>query len=604
MPRRAVPILLLALLAVPLGARGSAEGFRLTLIHVNDTHSRFDPGLTRLTLDLDAGLRAKAVDLELGGFPRVAEVISRMRAEAVHPLVLHGGDFIQGTLYFTKFQGGADIAFWNLVHPDAAVLGNHEFDKGPPLLRGTILGQARFPIVDANVDMTAEPLLREAAPAPWKVITVGGALVGVIGATTTETPYISSPGKTVAFRDPAASVQEAVDALRTAGVDKTVLVSHLGFDEDRKLAAKVRGLDVIVGGHSHTLLGNWRALGLPSFGPYPLSLRDASGGTTLIVQAWEWGKVVGNLAVDFDAAGNVTGSVARPVLVASTDLIQAYDMPDPAGTPVRVRWREEGGNGLDVSVFDGRDWKEAPVEALPHWKVLHGKVLAAIRARPEISLTAGDPAAWELTRAYSLEVQELRRTVVARVGEDLKRGFNSGPGPIVADAMRACTGARIGLTNAGGIRVDLPAGPLTTAGIYEVIPFGNTLVVCRATGAEVLRTFEDGIEYGLSKYGSPPGNPLLYVSGVTLSVTPANARGSRVSGVKVQGSDGSWEDLDPQAVYGLVVNNFMAAGGDRYDTLAALKDKMDTGLIDAEAFFAYVKDKTLSNAEARIRLIR
>jgi 5'-nucleotidase len=89
-----------------------------------------------------------------------------------------------------------------------------------------------------------------------------------------------------------------------------------------------------------------------------------------------------------------------------------------------------------------------------------------------------------------------------------------------------------------------------------------------------------------------------------MSVTPANPKGSRVGEVKVMGLDGSFAPLDPNASYSMVVNNFMAVGGDKYDTLAAIAGKQDTGYIDAESFFAYVKDKSLVNDEQRIRLIK
>jgi 5'-nucleotidase / UDP-sugar diphosphatase len=584
-------------------AQGAAADYRLTLIHVNDTHSKFEPSLTKLSLDIDATLKAKPIYLELGGYPYAAQVIAELRAAETNPLVLHGGDFFQGTLYYTVYQGEADVAFWNLVRPDVATLGNHEFDKGSAALRDVLLSKVKFPLVDADVDMRKDALLKDAAPPAYKVMTVGASKVGVIGETTTDTPFISSPDKAIVFIDPVAAAQKAVDALTKAGVNKIVLLSHLGYDQDLKLAAKVSGIDVIVGGHSHTLLGDFKADGLSPLGSYPTSVKDASGGTTLVVQSWEWAKVVGDLAVDFDAKGRVTGFVAKPELVAGSAFIQAYDMPDPAGALTRVRWQWSG-YSLGVTVYDGKDWKPASGDSLAYWVKLYGKVRAAIAAHPEIKLVAGDPKAWELVRGYALGVQDLQRTVVAQVGEDMKRGLNMGPGPVVADSMRVYTGSQIAVTNAGGIRIDLLAGPLTTAKVYEVIPFGNTLVTLKATGDQVAKVFEDGVDFGLSQYGDFPANPLTYVSGAKFSVSPSQPKGSRVSGVKVLAADGSWADLDPSATYTMVVNNFIAAGGDKYATLASIADKKDTGYVDAEAFFAYVKDKTLVNTEERIAILK
>jgi 5'-nucleotidase / UDP-sugar diphosphatase len=257
---------------------------------------------------------------------------------------------------------------------------------------------------------------------------------------------------------------------------------------------------------------------------------------------------------------------------------------------------------LSTTVFDGKAWVEAPKSSLEHWTSMYGKVAAAMAARPEIRMAAGDPEAWKVARSYSIGVKAFQRTTVASVGEDLKRSFNAGPGPIIADSMRAYTGTQIGLTNVGGVRADLLAGPLTTAQVYEVIPFGNTLVTLKATGAQVIGILEDGIDFGLSKYGDSPANPLIYVSGLRVSVKPANPKGSRIVEARVVAPDGSSAPLDPGVSHTMVVNNFIAAGGDLYTTLASIEGKKDTGHIDAEAFYAYVKDKTLVNEPARIAI--
>lgn len=587
-------------------AQGAAQAaaYRLSIIHVNDTHSRLEPSLTRIAADCGAELPARPVYLELGGYPCLAEAIAALRSSETNPLVLHAGDFFQGTLYYTKYQGAADLAFWNLVRPDAATLGNHEFDKGPLGLRDAFLSKAAFPILDANVDMSGEPALKGFAPEAYRIIELGGQRIGLIGATTIETPFISSPGGAIAFTDPAAAAQRAADALSAAGVDKIVLISHLGYEEDLKLAAATRGIDVIAGGHSHSLLGSrFRAEGLSPAGEYPTLVKDAAGGKTLVVQAWEWGKVLGDLVVDFDAKGAVQGFEDRSFLVADSRFIQAYDLPDASGELQRVRWRK-GAEGISTEVYDGKAWVPARADSVPRWNEMYGKLKASLASRPEIRLLDPDPAVLELARGYEAGVAELQRSEIAQVGEDLRRGFNSGPGPLVADAMRAYTGARIAMTNVGGVRVDLLAGPLTTAMVYELAPFGNTLVAFEAKGAEILRILEDGIDFGLGKYGAFPANPLVYVSGLRLTVDPSRPKGSRVLGAKVLGPGGAWSELDPGSSYSMVVNSFMAAGGDKYDSLKAIAGKMDTGFIDAEAVLAFAKGRTLVNPEPRIEIAK
>ena len=232
------------------------------------------------------------------------------------------------------------------------------------------------------------------------------------------------------------------------------------------------------------------------------------------------------------------------------------------------------------------------------------KLEAVLAKQPNLALTAGDPGTRAFAAEFAAGVKELQAMVASQVGEDMKRGLNTGPGPIIADSMRAKTGAQIAITNAGGIRTDLIQGPLTVAQVYEVIPFGNTLVNLKMKGADVVKAIEDGVDFGLSKYGKEfPANPLLYVSGITFDVDIAKPNGARVSNAMVL--DGkAYKALDPAATYTVVVNNFIAAGGDLYNTLKATPGQMETGYIDAEALLDYVKGMTLKNAEARIKLVK
>ena len=599
MPNPRLPLTALACL---LTGGLAAQDFALTVLHVNDTHSKFEPSQTRLTLDLDDQLKARPVYVELGGFPQAADVINRLRAKETNPVLVHAGDFVQGSLYFTKYNGVADLLFWNRMKPTAATLGNHEFDKGVPFLLNTWLGQTRFSLVDATVDFARDPDLGGIAPRPFVVKEVGGQKIGFVGATTPETPFISKPGPTIAFQDAAGPVQKAVDELTRQGVNKIVLVSHLGYQEDLDLAARVTGIDIIVGGHSHTLLGDWKAVGLGSKFPYPTVAKDKTGDTTLVVQAWEWAKVVGDLKVTFDAGGKVASWAGTPVAVVGSSWFRVYDLPNPKGEPKRVQF-VKGEAGVDVKEYDGKAYVAVPDDLRDHYLAAYAKLDAALGRQPSLVRSAGDPGVNSMLAEFKAGVKELQGTVAAQVGEDMKRGLNQGPGPFIADGMRATTGAQIAIANAGGIRTDLVQGPLTVAQVYEVIPFGDTLVLVKLKGADVVNVLEDGVEFTLKRDGKASSDkPMVYVSGLTFDVDPAKPKGSRVVHARVQ--DGAaHKPLDPAATYSVVVGSFIANGGDLNATLKAAPGKMDTGLVDAEALLDYVKGKTLKNAEARIHLL-
>ncbi len=593
--------------ATPGAAPADSTPFTLTIGHVNDAHSKLDPTLAKLTLNLDNSLKAKAVYAELGGFPRLVSAVKDLRAQAANTLFLNAGDYFQGSLYYTKYLGEADVEFWNMMKPDAGTLGNHEFDKGLELLKTNLLDKAAFPIVSANVAAAGLKLK------PFVVKSFGKTRVGIIGLTTTSTPDISSPGKDVAFTDYVPAVNKAVGELSAQGVNKIVLVTHIGYQEDVSLASELSGVDVIVGGHSHTLLGDFSSIGLRSSGAYPTALKDRDGNTVLVTQAYNWGNVLGILSVGFDAEGRVNTWEGKPKAVVGESLFRIYDLPDLSGAAKRVQYNVDSSGAVTVFEYDPSKSKyDIPVKDDPGsaadqydaYKVVYDKMIAKLSADPAVMMEKDDPAAAAKLETYAKGVKELREKIVANVLEDMSRGLNGGPGPLIADSMTWKTRAQIGIMNPGGVRTNLLQGPLSVAAVYELQPFGNTLVTVSLKGSEVVKAFEDMIDFQIGGKAVDRSNPFIYVSGARFSLDPDQPKGARVSGVMVKDARGTETPLDPNAEYKVVVNNFMASGGDKNTTLAASSGKYDTGFVDAEAFLDYVQGKELSNIEEkRITLV-
>ena len=200
----------------------------------------------------------------------------------------------------------------NALGYQAAAIGNHEFDSGPPAL-ADFIEDANFPVLAANIDASAQVSLTGLIE-PYTVIEVGGESIGVFGLTTEETSNISSPGPDVIFTDHTAAAAATVATLQGMGINKIVALTHLGYDVDMPLAAAVSGIDVIVGGHSHTPLGP-----MPDTqGPYPTVVTSPAGEPVLIVSAWEWGKYLGRLDVTFDSAGVVQDYNGDPIRMDDT----------------------------------------------------------------------------------------------------------------------------------------------------------------------------------------------------------------------------------------------------------------------------------------------
>jgi 5'-nucleotidase/UDP-sugar diphosphatase len=510
-----------------LGFVRAQGGFTLTLVHTNDTHAHLEP--------MELTLSGKKV--RVGGVAQRVAFFDRLRAGRRNLLILDAGDVFQGTLYFNQYRGLADRYFMHRMLYRVMALGNHEFDLGPGPLADFLKG-ARFKVVSANVDVSAEPRLKGLF-APYAIVQVGGERVGVIGLTTPDTKEIANPGPTVAFLDPYESAQKAVYELLAKGVNKIVVLSHLGYGEDLKLARRLVGAQVIVGGHSHTLLGSFPHKELAPAGPYPTVVKNPEGKDVLVVQAWEWGKVVGLLEVTFTPTGELLAYKGEALLMT-----------------------------------------------------------------PEVS--PEDFFAKEALLAYAQPVMALMGQVIAEAKVDLVgeraivRKRESNLGNLIADGMVWKTrgaGVQIALQNGGGIRASIPRGPITVGKVYEVLPFGNTLVVMDLKGKEILAALENGVsqwEQGAGRF--------LQVSGLRYAFDLARPAGSRVVRVEVRTERG-FVPLDLEATYRVVVNSFIAAGGDGFTVLRDAKGyRVDTGFADAETLMEYLQERKVVEAQLEGRI--
>jgi 5'-nucleotidase len=414
----------MAVLAIWLLAVGTAfaDGdFALAILHTNDIHAHL------AAFDNLGAFCDKAKDAAgkcQGGAARLATAVARERALGGNALLLDAGDQFQGTLYFTKYKGEANAFFMNRLGYDAMALGNHEFDDGVATL-ANFVRSLKFPMLAANVNAEASPELRGLV-APYIVREIGGRKVGIIGATQPKAAQLSSPGPDISFPDLAPTIERAVAALKAQGVNIIVLLSHVGLSGDKKLAASVAGIDVIVGGHSHVLLANDAP---EAVGPCPLVVTGPDGGKTLIVTAGYWGRHLGVLHAVFNPAGHVVRYDGNPVRLDAS-------MPED---PATLREVERFAKPLEAFRATALGRIEGP--------------LGAAMCRQE-ECAAGNLAA-----------------------------------EAVLDGGRRF-GAVAGLYNGGGVRAGIAPGEVTLGDVLTAFPFPNTLVVLTLSGADLLDVLE------------------------------------------------------------------------------------------------------------------
>jgi len=238
-----IPILLVGLL---LSAAVVAQNEKvLTILHTNDTHSCIMPQSTHLADTLQAGR---------GGFLRRIAMLKEERRKDPGLLLFDSGDFSQGSPYYTLFKGDVESGLMNLMHYDAGTIGNHEFDFGLENM-ARVFRRLNYPIVCANYKFNEFGLDRIVKP--YVIIKRKGIKIGVFGLSPQLDGLVDRKNyRSTEYLDPVSTAQRVVDELHRKGCQFVILVSHLGWEEegvcDEDLISQTRGIDLVLGGHSHS----------------------------------------------------------------------------------------------------------------------------------------------------------------------------------------------------------------------------------------------------------------------------------------------------------------------------------------------------------------
>lgn len=437
-----------------------AQGaFKLNVLHINDMHSRVE-SISRFnsTCSVEDEGEGKC----FGGFGRLATKVWERRKEiedaGEHVITLDAGDQFQGSLFYTTYRGKAEGEFMNRIGFDLMAVGNHEFDNGPDVL-ADFIDLVEFPVISGNTKVGEGEKLAGKID-EWAILEVGGEKIGVLSVLTPDTATIAAPGPNVTFEEEIAYLKDAVTRINAEGVNKVLLLSHVGFVKDQEIAAQVEGISAIIGGHSHTLLSNTEE-GAPA---YATLVENPAGKAVPIVQAGAYSKHIGDLSLTFDDDGYVAQATGDTVL------LDASIEPD-AGIEERIA--ELAG----------------PIETM--------------KATPVGEVAADIDGSRESCRAKECEMGNLIADAL------LER---------MADQ-----GVSIAIQNGGGIRASIGAGMATVGDVLTVLPFQNTIATMKLSGADLVASLEtavNGVEEGAGKFPQVAG--LKYT--LDLSVAPNEGR--------------------------------------------------------------------------------
>lgn len=436
--------------ALAISASSAAAEYTLNILHINDLHSRIEP-INRF--DSTCSAEDDEAGECFGGIARVKTKIDERRTKLTdtgqNVIVLDAGDQFQGSLFYTTYKGTTAAGFMNAIGFDAMAVGNHEFDDGPENL-AKFIDLVDFPVISGNTLAGASSPVAEMIE-PYVIKEVGGEKIGIVSVLATDTDETSSPGPTILLIDEIDHLNEAVAELEAEGVNKIILLSHVGLGRDKEIAAAVDGIDVIVGGHSHTLLSNVRDGAADS---YPVRVANPSGQEVPIVQAYAYSKYLGELRVTFDDDGNVIRAAGEPHLLNAS--VQADEQ------------------------------MASRIEAL-------GRPIEELKQRPVGESTAAIEGSREVCRAGECAMGNL--VADAMLGR-------------VADQ-----GVTIAIQNGGGLRASIDEGQITMGEVLTVLPFQNTLATFELTGAGIIEALENGvsrIEDGAGRFPQVAGLTYMF----------------------------------------------------------------------------------------------
>ena len=454
----------------------SAKTLELNLIHINDHHSHLEEE------KMDLILNGKKVTVNVGGMPRMIQRIIDLKKSGKNNLVLHAGDALSGTLYYTLFKGKADAALMNVGHFDLFALGNHEFDDGNTVLKN-FLDELKIPVVSANVVPDKGSIL-EGKWTPYVIRKIDGQDVAIVGLDVVgKTVESSSPGKDIKFHDEVETAKKMVAELQAKGLNKIIFLSHAGYEKNLEIAEKVSGIDVIITGDTHYLLGeSYTEYGLKPVAEYPKKIMSPAGEPVYVAEAWCYSHMVGNMKVKFNDKGVITELKAEPTIVIGDS---SFEVKNDKG---------------EKSELQGKERED---------------IIKYVNSRKDIKFVKEDPTAQKVLERYKKEKNELGKKEIGNITQEIPGGSanripnDKNPEGSLATTLVSETvlhmlknmgtgNIDMVIMNSGGTRISLTPGKISYDDAYTLLPFtSNTIYILKMNGAEIKQVIEDSLNFAL-----------------------------------------------------------------------------------------------------------
>eukprot|EP01023_Acetabularia_acetabulum_P048424 TRINITY_DN5117_c0_g1_i14.p1 TRINITY_DN5117_c0_g1~~TRINITY_DN5117_c0_g1_i14.p1 ORF type:complete len:464 (-),score=82.92 TRINITY_DN5117_c0_g1_i14:2370-3761(-) len=424
----------------------------INILHFNDVHSRVEPA-NRFASSCSSNPTSPEC---FGGMARQKTVIDQIRNSSSYPtIVLDAGDEFMGTLWNTFYQGDAAAELQNLMELDAMELGNHEFDFGEDVLLD-YLRQLEIPVLGACNIITNNTELAGLIQ-KWTIKKFPSFKVGIVGALTTDTSFSSNPGPQTKFQDLVPSLNDCILEMKSQeNVDIVIALTHVGIFEDEKIAKNVEGVDMVIGGHTHTFLysptDNTPILLLDedgeekrdtAFADYPVMFDSVvtQGKKVPVFQAYWANRYMGNFIATFDDKFNLIEIEGQPILLNDTI-----------------------------------DFDPEAQEIIDELKVPLATYSQNIIGKTSVLLDGA---------------REVVRSTESSLGNSICDGILWYINNRLPEFEQDFGAVDIAVQNGGGIRASIEQGDISVGNVQEVLPFGNTVSITAMSGVDIIGMSQD-----------------------------------------------------------------------------------------------------------------
>ncbi|MEZ8279849.1 bifunctional UDP-sugar hydrolase/5'-nucleotidase [Vibrio splendidus] len=553
---------------------------KIVLAHINDTHSYFEPTSLQLSLKMNNHIIEPYVST--GGFARISTRFKQIEQDAqrqkVGTLFLHAGDCFQGTLYFSLFKGKANADLLNALNIDAMTLGNHELDMGNEPV-AIFAKRIKFPLLAGNWNLSNEdinkthtladneivkPYLTETRSASFITKEFDGEKVAIFGLSIDKMAGIANPDIDTPFENALETAKATIEQIHKAGINKIVLLSHLGYEADLELAANVTGIGVIVGGHSHRLQGDFSDIGLVKDDDYGVKVGD-----TYVVQAGFHAMSLGHSEIEFDAEGKVTHFNGKNELLLGRRLF------------------------IDAKLSEvGQD-------------DAHDMACEFLNNHPNIAVCKKDPELQSiLTDKYQPRVRKLQQQVIAHADTKLRHiriPDEKGPSqlaPLVAQSFHYLMNKKghqveFAIHNAGGVRNSLNSGDVSVADIAgKLLPFAVPIGVYEVKGETIAGMLEGAINNALDNgvVGTGSGS-FPYTHNLRFYYHKEAPLGHRIHHLEIHSDELGWQTVSRNRIYRGASSAYTMKGKEGYNAvLDMIGDGMVTTDSMADCFIEFLQD--------------